>query len=60
MYNKINENDIKSFGGGIRARHLIIENLMAVREACTLLGIKGKEVDDIFYNSAALIYGAEG
>jgi glutamate-1-semialdehyde 2,1-aminomutase len=56
----INENDIKSFGGGIRARHLIIENLMAVREACTLLGIKGKEVDDIFYDNAALIYGAEG
>ena len=57
----INERDLSHFGNGspIRARHIITENLMALREACLLLGLSAREVERIFYDNAVRIFRAD-
>ena len=54
----INEEDVLSFSNGanIRPRHIIVENLMAVREACALAGLSAKNVEDVFYKNAEYVF----
>ena len=54
----INRKDIESFESKttLHTWHVGTENLMAVRQACQLLDIKGKEVEDLFYNNAARLF----
>ena len=55
----INENDIKNFKSKTTLRHWHVgtENLYAVRQACKLLDLKSSDVEDIFYNNAARLFG---
>ena len=57
----INEKDISSFSksAAVRPRHIIVENLMAMREACTLMGLCAKAVEDVFYNNAVCVFNCE-
>ena len=44
----------------IHSRHIIVENLMAVREASILSELSSKDVEDIFYNNACNIFDVVG
>ena len=54
----INRKDIESFDSktALHTWHVGTENLMAVRQACQLLDIKGKDVEDLFYNNATRLF----
>ena len=55
----INGNDLKSFVSKtpMRPWHTGTENMMATRQACQLLDLSAKDVEDIFYNNAARLFG---
>jgi len=54
----INENDLSRFAENsvIHPRHVITENLMAVREACILSDLSPKDLDDLFYTNACRVF----
>ena len=55
----INRKDIDGFTSKttIHTWHVGTENLMATRQACMLLDLNPKDVEDIFYNNAARLFG---
>ena len=55
----INERDISAFPtvAKIRARHVMTENLMALREAVNILGLSKSDIYDLFYGNACRIFG---
>lgn len=54
----INERNLLEFNksADIHPRHIITENLMAVREAAIISSISKKDVEDMFYNNACQIF----
>ena len=54
----INEEDISSFSktASKYKRHIIVENLMAVREAGMLSRLSSKDVEDIFCKNAEYVF----
>ena len=58
----INEEDISRFPefDKIHSRHIIVENLMAVREASILSELSSNDVEDIFYNNACHVFDVVG
>ena len=55
----INSNDLKNFVSKtpMRTWHTGTENMMAVRQASQLLDLTAKDIEDIFYNNAARLFG---
>ena len=55
----IGQKDIESFlaKGNLHTWRVITENLMAVRQASQILDLTAKDVEDIFYNNAARLFG---
>ena len=54
----INQKDIDSFVSKttLHTWHVGTENMMATRQACQLLDLSAKDVEDIFYNNAARLF----
>ena len=54
----INERDIKNFSSKTTLHTWLVgtENMMAVRQACQLLDLGAKDIEDIFYNNAARLF----
>jgi len=55
----IYQNDLDRFSGKTSLRHWLvgIENLMAMRQLCQLADLHESEVEDLFYNNAAKLWG---
>ncbi len=53
------ERDIKNFVSPtpIHPWPIAVENLMATRQACIMARLTAKEVEDVFYNNAARLFG---
>jgi glutamate-1-semialdehyde 2,1-aminomutase len=58
----INETDLARFaaGGELHSRKVGTENLMALREACLMLGLKEKDSEKLFYANAARLFAKYG
>lgn len=55
----IYQNDLDNFDSKTTLHSWLIgtENLMATRQACILAELKEKEIEDLFYNNAARLFG---